>query len=99
MDIIGHLIQDTEIIGIGPLYAEPTKDLTMQSLYNSFRYFFDVHCRQRSIRIESDYFKPAQSDELKRLNEKKRYNDWKEEYNRVRKLIAEQIGEIIPEQK
>lgn len=99
MEIIGHLIKDTEIIGIGPVYMEHSKDQIMISLYNSFRYVFDVHCKSRSVQIQSDFFKPSQNDEVARADEKKKYTAWKEEYYRARRLVADQIGEIIPDQK
>ena|ERR1051325_7852842 len=99
MEIIGHLIQDTDIIGIGPLYAEQSKDLMMQSLYNAFRYFFEVHCKQRSIRIEGDFFKPAGYNDHNKEKETAKIKSWKEEYFRATKLVADQIGEIIPEEQ
>jgi len=98
MDIIGHLIQDTEIIGIGPLYTQPSKDLALRSLYNSQRFIFNVHTKHNSIEIASHYFMPGPPD-MKNEDERNKMRRWEDDYYKARQLIADQIGEIIPEQK
>lgn len=77
MEIFGHIIKDEEIIGIAPLYAQRHTDPVMVSLYNAFRFSFEVHCKQTSIKIESEYFftdkNPAET--IKAEDWKKKYFD------------------------
>jgi len=99
MNIMDHLIRDTDIIGIGPLYYQFSKDQLMRSLHNSFRYEFYIHTRQLSILIVSDYLKPSDLDEEQKKKETEKAHKWEDEYYKIRKLVAHQIGEIIPEQQ
>jgi len=95
MLIFQHLIKDTEIIGIGPLYAQPSKDTAMLTLYQSFRYEFEVHTKTQAIKICSDFFKPGGLPEHLINKEQQKATAWKQEYYTVRNLVAGQIGEIL----
>lgn len=86
MEIFGHIVKSDEVIGIGPLFMQQSSDPAMRSLYNSFRYEFELHARTRSIKIVSDYFHPAGQDA-----EKEKANKWKEEYFTERKKIEAHI--------
>jgi len=90
MEIFNHIIKTEEIIGISPLYAQPSKDPAMRSLYNSFRYVFEVHCKSRSIEITSDYFLPGEGDKAVA-----KYMKWEHEYYTERDKIKELLKEPI----
>jgi hypothetical protein len=99
MEILGHLINDAEIIGIGPLYAKPHPENNMRLLYNSFRYEFEIHARHRSIQIHSDYFNPDQGNGVNNGKEKTKYEKWEEDYRLARSKVAEHIGEMVSKEK
>jgi hypothetical protein len=68
MQICNHTIADDEVIGIGPLMTENKQD----PIYPTKRYWFYLHCRQQSIRIESDAivvgdFNPQKENDVKYL--------------------------------
>lgn len=56
MKIAGHYIAETEIVGIGPLMVEYSKDPAILQIYGTRRYYFKLHLRQQSIKIYSDFF-------------------------------------------
>lgn len=89
MKVDGHYIRDAEIIGIGPLLMEQSSDNVMRSLYNATRLTFLVHCRQQSIRIESEWFKighRGDSDD-KTIKERSRYDHYMVSYNDIQQQI------------
>lgn len=87
MEIFKHIIQADQVIGISPLYAQPSKYPVMRSLYNSFRYVFDVHLKTRSLEIVSDYFLPNDNK-----TEQEKAKDWEDKYYQYREQITNLAG-------
>lgn len=84
MEICSHLIDESQIIGIGPLMKEQKKD----PIYPTVRYYFALHCRSVSIQIESDAivkgeFNPQLDKDVEYLTK------FKTDYEESRKIIAE----------
>ena len=90
MEIFKHLIRTKEIIGMGPLYVQPSRDPAMISLYGSFRYLFEVHTKTRSIEITSDYYNPGHSGSND-AKEVAKINEWEAKYYRYRDDIEKLI--------
>lgn len=54
MLICQHIIKSSEIVGIGPLMRETATDQISAQVYDSVRYFFMLHLKNQSVRIESN---------------------------------------------
>lgn len=91
MNINGHLIKDSEIVGIGPLMVQQSTDLTIETLYRARRYYFDLHLRAHSVRIETDflYFDGITAEQLNQ-SEKKR-KEFNESYHKSRDFIENHL--------
>ena len=100
MEIEGHFIKDSEIIGIGPMMQKGTTDPIELQLYNTKKFYFDVHLRHRpSITIETKFLQVGYKDDNGEENEKAReeYKKFYERYQEVKKKIialVETTGEI-----
>ena len=79
MNIFGHRIKDTEIIGISPLVATQEDHLGLISFQ------LTVYTKMNNINIYSTQFAIA---------DKEAQRFWQEGYRTAEKLICEQIGEI-----
>lgn len=90
MDVLGHIIQDSEIIGISPLYVQSSKDLDMVQIYGERKLIFEIHCPNRSIAIDSGMFRPGTEGNIEHL-QLGRYNEYKEKYAVVRKQVEDLI--------
>ena len=88
MEIFFNHIKESEIIGIGPLYMQASKDNVSRSLYNSFRFMFEVHCKTRSIEIHSDYFRPGFKENPDQ-KETDAYKKWEKQYHDYRDKVVE----------
>jgi hypothetical protein len=91
-----HLIQTSQIIGIGPLQVQALTE-GIELHYNSRRYLYDVHLLHRTVTIKSDVFRPDASDKNEQ-KEKVRMEiaAWKDEYDRIRQEVEEHIKEPVP---
>lgn len=89
MEIFDHIIQDNEIIGIGPLMFQRSANHTSVQLFNEHRMFFQVHCKQQSIEISSDYFRPGTGNTNSKEEEK--ITKWKARYKEVCAQILDMI--------
>jgi hypothetical protein len=93
MIIFHHIIADSQIVGIGPLMVKNFEG-TIESMYQSRQYVFDLHLRNQSVKIESPLYRPKYYvDEQKQEMVKVEMVKYKEEYYRYRKQIAQLIGE------
>jgi hypothetical protein len=91
MEICTHLIKTEEIIGIGPLMVESHPDMASRTLWNAKRFAFQVHCRQRSIEITSDYYHvgTGNNPNAEEAEARKKYYGFKSQYEEARKKIEE----------
>jgi len=88
MKIFDHIIKTTEIIGISPLYAQPTKDAVTYQLYKAFKYVFFIHVHKQSIEISSNMFYPSDTADLDKASQTgKAIVDWKDQYYSIRSKI------------
>jgi len=94
MDIQGHLIKDSEIIGIGPLMNIQSES-QIGKIYNSRKLFYDIHLKERSISIESNYLNigyDKASTEEEQAREK--WYEFIKDYSGVKKVIEGLINPI-----
>lgn len=94
MNILDHLIKDTEITGIGPLMLESANDQAALMLYKTCRYLFELHLKNHTTIIKSEWFdRTGHADEvLSKM--RKTMEDFRAQYFKIRKEVAVQIGEI-----
>jgi hypothetical protein len=88
MNIFGHLIPDGAILGIGPLIMASHPTHEEELVYNTRRYFFDLHLVNHTTAVKSDWFRPRDNAE-----EMEKMRTWKEEYFKIRDKISEMAGE------
>jgi hypothetical protein len=91
MEICHHNIDAAQIIGIGPLMTEHKPDV----IYPTARYYFMLHCRQQSIRIDSDAvvkgdFNPDKEKDIAYLK------DFLRRYNQAKEKIIEMLNSSHP---
>lgn len=87
MNIFGHLIKETEIIGIGPPHAHVTE---FNGPYQNddkkeTKFCFRILTRCNQVLIDSPIFLKKDADKI---------NAWTTEYIRIQNLVAVQIGEL-----
>ncbi len=89
MHIWEHIIDDSEIIGIGPLLTKQSPVDIDRSLFNSRNLKFLVHCKNQSISIESDFFNIGFAGDTTEAVKKGRklFNEYTEAYNDVKQKI------------
>ncbi len=100
MNICGHLIKTSTIIGIGILYRFTHTDMGIKKAYNPIALGFVVYTTYSTIEIKSDYFilgvsSNGLTDSEKRNRE--RYIKFEEQYYEAAFNVAELIGEMAPE--
>ena len=101
MNICGHLIKTTDIIGIGPLCYQESPDLTLRTLYEQQRLVFDIYTSRSTIEIKSDYFNvgtgQSRKDDKIMQEHYKRYVEFENDYYSVKRTIAILIEESMEE--
>lgn len=98
MNICGHIISKSQVIGIGPLMLRHSPDQTQQALYNSTQLFFWLHLKNHSAKIESDWFQLGfRRDDLNDFNKQQRdlFNQFKGQYDTAKAAILEAIDEVV----
>jgi hypothetical protein len=96
MEIQGHIIKESEIVGIGPLMVKASPDAIDRQVYNTKKLLYDIHLRERSIIIESNFLNVGYGDNTTDEEEKAR-QDWKDfsaEYHKVKLAVSELIKSI-----
>lgn len=84
MNIFDHLIPDSAILGIGPIFLE----FRPNDPFNARRYFFDLHLTAHTTRIQSDWFYISNGGE----EVKEQMKSWKSKYFFHREKIASLVG-------
>ena len=92
MEICHHLIKKEQIVGIGPFMKIFDNDAAMHALYAPVKYFFLVHLKTISIKIESDWFYTTGIPDEKKEENKNLYNDFRNGYIAARKTIEELVA-------
>lgn len=87
IELNGHLIKKSEIVGIGPLMIVDTQNSAEWALYASRRYFYVIHLRNHDIKIESDWYRFQSIPEDQLADNKKAASEWKQRYDRQRNEI------------
>lgn len=101
-DFNGHLIKETEVVGIGPLKAVYDLTSAEYTLYGSTRLRYVVHLRNHSITIEDGpFFLSVAAEDLKPNEEgsiggQKEYMAFMDEYEKVKQKIVRELGRDIP---
>jgi hypothetical protein len=96
IELNGHTIKKTEIVGIGPLMLERSLDPVLSSLYAPIRYFYTLHLRNQSVRIKSPWYdRQGRSPEDLETN-KSEYSNWEKGYWTAKKAIIDAINSDIP---
>jgi hypothetical protein len=89
MNIFGHLIPDSAILGLGPLMHEDSASQQELILYGKCRYFFDLHLAAHTTPVKSDWFSPRDNKE-----EQEKMKQWKLQYNQLRSRISKMISPV-----
>jgi hypothetical protein len=87
MNIFGHLIPDSAILGIGPLMHEDSASQQELILYGKCRYYFELHLAAHTTPVKSDWFSPRDNKE-----EQEKMKAWKLKYNQLRTGISKMIS-------
>lgn len=100
MEICGHLIKESEIVGAGPLMVELYPEINMQQMFNRRRQFFLLHLQKQSVKIESEWLDLGYGPEEKITDREKKarqdYITWKETYNEAKARIENLINQPLP---
>ncbi len=86
MNICKHFIFKDEIIGISPVMTNHFMQ-PIDNLYKRKQYYFLVHCRQQSIKIESDIVETANADDSYLQKTKKHLEDFLKGYEEAKSMI------------
>ena len=97
MNICGHIISTSQIIGIGPLMVKDSTDQTTRLLYNSKQLFFLLHLKNQSVEIKSEWFQVGVAQDRDDFYMKQRdlYNQFKAQYDTAKAAILEVIDEVV----
>lgn len=95
MNICGHLIKETHIVGIGPLMRKPVPSQTEYQLYNTYRLFFELHFSNYTTVIESDWYSRSGYEQNVLDADKHAAEKFTAQYNNTVRQIASHIGEIV----
>lgn len=88
MNIFGHLLPDSAILGIGDLMLEYNPNTTDFQLFGRQRYSFNLHLTAHTTAIKSDWFNINENQE-----EKDKMKAWNDRYQSTREQVARMIGE------
>lgn len=95
MILFHHLLPDDAILGIGPLMWEDHPSEMQAVVYATGRYFFELHLVAHTSQIKSEWFYRQGHSNTKKSREE--MNAWKDEYWRVREILARRMGESTDE--
>jgi hypothetical protein len=93
MTICNHLIKASEVIGIGPLMTQVSSDQTMRMLYKEKKLWFELHFKNHTTKIESDWISFAEhlTEEQKKSN-KQYFDEFRISYQNAVAEIIKIIG-------
>lgn len=91
MEICHHIIKKDQIVGIGPLMKIGSSDQQMHVLYQPVMYFFLLHLKTISIKIESDWFYRTGIEQPQLEEHKNLATDFKKGYEEARKQIKDMV--------
>lgn len=96
MNICGHIIEDDQVIGIGPLMVKETDSSVQASLYNSRQLLFKVYLKSFEVEIESEFFKVGHgaSSNERETAARARYEDFEPQYNKIKEIITKKVKVI-----
>ena len=87
INVCGHIVEENEIIGIGPLKVNTPTDPQARA-YNARGLNFDLHCRFHTFEIRSALFL-IQDGKSEAAAEVLKFENYREEYERAKLLIIE----------
>jgi hypothetical protein len=93
MNAFGHIIDNKEVIGIGPLMREISSDSTMWHMYKRQTLYYLVYARTRDIKVQSASLDMGHPDKTCSDDARALYDEFKAEYLATFKRVAEKIGE------
>ncbi|MEP7317186.1 MAG: hypothetical protein ABI921_00540 [Panacibacter sp.] len=88
MIICHHYVQDSEVIGIGPLMSLQSPEEAMRLLYNSFQLHFWLHFRNHSFKVESEWFQLGNGQTEFEKNQQRLYNEYKKLYDDAKQALS-----------
>lgn len=92
MKICGHIFNQSEVVGIGPLMVEYTKDLTMRQLYSTRRLCFELHLKNHTTLIKSDFVDISGISDEQKTKNVKYLEDFKKDYETAKDAIVSMIA-------
>lgn len=93
VELAGHLIKRTEIVGIGPLI---NGSISTQSSTKVTFYFF-LHLRHQSIKIESTWINNLMiTSEMEKKSMLEEMEAWKKAYNFAKETVRNAVDSDLP---
>lgn len=92
MEICNHVINEREIVGIGPLMIEQ-KQTALTEIFNTKRLYFYIHCKNQSIRIETDAMDFAGIDPARIELNKKFWYEFEAGYKKAKNEIIKMLDD------
>ncbi len=93
MEMCGHHIKSSEILGIGPLMLAIASDSTRYHLYRECRYQFQIYLRNCAVYLNSDWFRPGNASDHEEKKQVALTEQYREEYHQAKLRILELIKE------
>lgn len=87
MEICGHYIKRSSVIGIGPLMRQKINDNTDYTLYGTVRYSFILHLQNCSVDLQSDWFRPKEAQDLERKKQIQLMENYRQYYEDAKQRI------------
>lgn len=91
MNICGHIIKKSEIVGIGPLMVKGHPDQTVRMLYNDKQLLFSLHLKNCTIEIDSPWFRLGDGSLTEYKEAREKYDAFKAAYE----LIFSEIKNML----
>jgi hypothetical protein len=91
MIICHHIIQKSEVVGIGPLMVARHPDHVQATIYQSRQLFFVLHLKNQSVKIESDWFAFDGVDGEQKKKNRDAYDQFRGQYDTAFAEIKELI--------
>lgn len=92
LEVEGHSILFSEVIGISPMYNIPVDNTTDYLLYKTYRLMFKVYCKSNTIEIKSNEFhREGISQEMKEMQQEQYNNFWQSHRDAKEKLRQKSI--------